>query len=131
MMVSDHQKMLLVIAVAFSVVEAITGSIQESDQPILQTSAFDGTNGANASSETPSLSSNVSALDAKMFVECDGSTYGFNLNLAACQEMKSFIAFESKQRNWGERHTPTFKKLLMFPLPYMLMDGKLPNVRVL
>ena len=123
--------MLLLSIVALFVGKAVAANIQVSGNQMWQTTDLDELFNSNVSSEVPEISSNASALNAKMFIECDGSSYGYNLNLAACEQINGFITFESKQRTWGERHTAAFQKAKMFPLPFMMMDSKLPKVRSL
>ena len=61
---------------------------------------------------------NLNALD----IQCDGSKYGFNPNLADCDGARSYIAPDSEQQVFGERHTGLPDNV--FPLPYAIVGGK-------
>lgn len=56
-------------------------------------------------------------------VQCNGNTYGFNPNIADCEQAKSYIVPDSEQILWGERHTGLPAEI--FPLPYAIFGGKL------
>lgn len=57
-------------------------------------------------------------------IKCDGATYGFNPNIADCDEARSYIVPDSDQLYWGERHTGLPQEI--FPLPFVIFGGKLP-----
>ena len=78
----------------------------------------------NFSSLQPYSSLNSSDLNAKMFVECDGGRYGVDFDLSDCIDAKDNVPYKSKQWAFAQRHTPSFVKNEMFPLPYRSMGGK-------
>ncbi|KAL6717282.1 hypothetical protein ACLMJK_005197 [Lecanora helva] len=73
----------------------------------------------------PSLPTNASQLDAKKtFVECDGATYGFNLDLNDCEDARNNVPYKSQQFTFAQRHTSAFVKKKMYPLPHRTMSDK-------
>ena len=60
-------------------------------------------------------------------VRCDGAKYGFNPSLADCEGARSYIAPESTQFTFGDRHTGLPEGT--FPLPYMMMGGRLEEAK--
>lgn len=59
-------------------------------------------------------------------IKCDGSVYGFNPNIADCEQAKSYIVPDSDQLEFGERHTGLHQDV--FPLPYAIFGGIAPSV---
>ena len=67
-------------------------------------------------------------LDASSLnIRCDGAKYGFNPSLADCEGARSYIAPESTQFTFGDRHTGLPEGT--FPLPYMMMGGRLEEAK--
>lgn len=73
---------------------------------------------SNASHPDPNASSGR-GLD----IRCDGARYGFNPSLSDCEGARSYIAPDSEQYIFGERHTGLPETT--FPLPYIIMGGML------
>ena len=67
---------------------------------------------------------NVTAVNAKkMYVECDGASYGTALNVDDCDDAKGYIPFNPKVYWFAQRHSRYFTKKDMFPLPYRMMGS--------
>ena len=71
----------------------------------------------------PNISPNVSADNAKLYVECDGSSYGYDLDLLDCEIARAYVAFDAQQYSWAQRDSPIFQKDIMSPLPYRVAGG--------
>ena len=76
-----------------------------------------------ATSET---NESISSLDEignqKLHIQCDGSAYGFNLDISDCEEAKAYLPINADQVQWAERHTGWQKQI--FLLPYRSMGDK-------
>ena len=55
-------------------------------------------------------------------IQCDGFSYGFDLDILDCEEANAYVPFSPDQVLWAERHTGWQKKI--FPLPYRTMGDK-------
>lgn len=55
-------------------------------------------------------------------IQCDGSSYGFDLDILDCEEAKACIPPNPENVQWAERHTGWQKQI--FPLPYRAMGNK-------
>lgn len=55
-------------------------------------------------------------------VQCDGVSYGFDLDIVDCEEAKAYVPPSPDQVQWAERHTGWQKQI--FPLPYRSMGNK-------
>ncbi len=92
----------------------------------------------NAGNDTPHVSpidfrlpNNISDDEAtiqlnasnKLQIQCDGDKYGFNPDVADCQDARSFYKRSSQLFTYGERHSGHGSNV--FPLPYRLMGGML------
>ena len=81
-----------------------------------------------ASSLYPLSMSNDSATssdltgDKYIHIECDGSSYGFDLDITDCELAKAFVPASSDEVQWAERHAGSLKQY--FPLPYRSMGEK-------
>ncbi len=102
----------------------LTSPAQEPQSQMIQSSAMSNSSELYSSLHQPSILLNASSLNAKMFVECDGESYGHNLNRADCQSMKSYLVYDSRQFTFGQRDSPEFEIKDMFPLPYRILGGK-------
>lgn len=84
--------------------------------------------GLNLTAPDRLFPSNVSIqdLDASsgrgLNIQCDGAKYGFNPSLSDCELARSYIAPDTEQMDFGERHTGLPEST--FPLPYIIMGGK-------
>ena len=75
---------------------------------------------ANIPSNT--LTTKVNASN-ELQIECDGEKYGFNPNVADCQNAKSYYKHSTVLFEFGERHSG--HSIDVFPLPFRLMGGTL------
>lgn len=55
-------------------------------------------------------------------VQCDGASYGFDLDIHDCERAKAYVPASPEQVQWAERHTGWQKQI--FPLPYRAMGEK-------
>lgn len=55
-------------------------------------------------------------------IQCDGASYGFDLDIVDCEEAKAYIPVSPEQVQWAERHTGWQKEI--FLLPYRTMGDK-------
>ena len=111
-----NQKMIPVIFFAFFLTTAVAEFKRQSNSQQAQSLFL-----SNASYlALPS----VPNLDAKMYIECDGDSYGYNLDFSDCKNAKNYIVYDSRQFVFGQRDSPTFNKGTMFPLPYRILGGK-------
>lgn len=76
----------------------------------------------NISNDVPGLRLNMSN---DLRVQCDGEKYGFNPIVTDCQNARSFYKRSSQLFTYGERHSG--HGINVFPLPYRLMGGRLPE----
>ena len=60
--------------------------------------------------------------DENIHIECNGSSYGFDLDITDCELAKAFVPANSEEIVWAERHTTSFKRYQ--PLPYRSMGEK-------
>lgn len=60
--------------------------------------------------------------DEDIHIHCDGSSYGFDLDITDCEEAEAYVPFSPDPVWWAERHTGWQKKI--FPLPYRAMGDK-------
>ena len=72
------------------------------------------------------LNETVASLDVAgiddIHIQCDGASYGFDLDIVDCEKAKAYIPASSKQVQWAERHTGWQKEI--FLLPYRAMGNK-------
>ncbi len=66
-------------------------------------------------------SSNVIG-DNEIHIQCNGSFYGFDLDIGDCEEAKAYFPASSDQVQWATRHTGWQKDI--FGLPYRAMGDK-------
>ena len=64
---------------------------------------------------------NVTA-DNEIQIQCNGSSYGFDLDINDCEEAKAYFPASSDQVRWATRNTGWQK--IIFPLPYRAMGDK-------
>ena len=55
-------------------------------------------------------------------IECNGASYGFDLDITDCELAKAFVPASSEETIWAERLTPVLKQY--HPLPYRSMGSK-------
>ena len=55
-------------------------------------------------------------------IECDGASYGFDLDISDCEDAKAYFPHGSDQVQWAERHTGWQKRIV--PLPFRAMGDK-------
>ena len=115
--------MLLLFLFALSIRELLAEPAQAPENQMMQSSALNIVTDFNSSLIQPYNSLNASDLNGKMFVECDGDKYGVNLDLSDCKDAKNNVPYKSQQWAFAQRHTPTFVKNKVFPLPYRIMGG--------
>ena len=60
--------------------------------------------------------------DNDIEIQCDGASYGFDLDISDCEEAKAYFTANPDQFQWAERHTGWQKQI--FPLPYRAMGNK-------
>ena len=60
--------------------------------------------------------------DENIHIECNGSSYGFDLDITDCELAKAFVPANPEEIVWAERHTSTLKRYQ--PLPYRSMGEK-------
>lgn len=70
----------------------------------------------------PITTVNIS-IDNSFTVQCDGTRFGRNPDLADCQSARSYIIPDSEQRTWVQRHQPG-QTGEVFPLPFRGMGGR-------
>lgn len=74
----------------------------------------------------PLSTSNDSATSSDLMddihIECNGSSYGFDLDITDCELAKAFVPANSEVLVWAERHTSSLKRYQ--PLPYRSMGEK-------
>lgn len=72
------------------------------------------------------LNESVTSLDVTggndIHVQCDGASYGFDLDIVDCEQGKAYIPASAEQFQWAERHTG-WQKTIFF-LPYRAMGDK-------
>lgn len=79
------------------------------------------------------LPSNVSALNLNASIgrgfdiRCDGANYGYSPDIADCEGAREYITPDSTQMEFGERHTGL--PGTVFPLPFLMMGGKLKDAQ--
>ena len=94
--------------------------LQDAGDHAIQLSPVDSRLFANISNdENPFNASNV------LRIQCDGEKYGFNPDVADCQNARSYYTRSSKLFTYGERHSGLGE--MVFPLPYRMMGGALPE----
>ena len=79
--------------------------------------ALKTTSGSDGS--VPSL--NVT-IDKDEHIQCDGASYGFDLDIVDCEEAKAEVPAGTEEHLWAERHDGWQKKILA--LPYRTMGDK-------
>ena len=62
-------------------------------------------------------------------IECDGQKYGFNPNVPDCQDARTLYKRSAVPFTYGERHSG--HGVNVFPLPFRLMGGELPQILLL
>ena len=55
-------------------------------------------------------------------VQCNGSAYGFNLDIVDCEQAKAWFPVNGEQEQFAPRHTGWQKRI--FPLPYRSLGDK-------
>ena len=60
--------------------------------------------------------------DNEIHIQCNGSLYGFDLDIGDCEEAKAYFPASSDQAQWATRHTGWQKDI--FGLPYRAMGDK-------
>lgn len=65
---------------------------------------------------------NVTGGEGKIHVQCDGASYGFDLDIVDCEQAKAHVPASADPVQWAERHTGWQKQI--FPLPYRAMGDK-------
>ena len=60
--------------------------------------------------------------DERIHIECNGSSYGFDLDITDCELAKAFVPANSEELVWAERDTTSLKRFQ--PLPYRSMGEK-------
>ena len=55
-------------------------------------------------------------------IQCDGASYGFDLDISDCEEATAYFPIYPDQVQWAERDTGSQKQI--FPLPYRAMGNK-------
>ena len=69
---------------------------------------------ANVSSGSSNISSNV------LKIQCDGESYGKNMNVASCKNIFSYIDKKVPERTFADRHTGIQADI---PLPWRIYDS--------
>lgn len=72
-------------------------------------------------SNGPTASLNVTG-GPDLHIQCDGASYGFDLDIEDCERAKAYVPPGSEQVQWAERHTGWQKRIM--PLPYRSMGDK-------
>lgn len=91
---------------------------QDAGDRTIQLSPVDFHLPANISNdENPFNASNV------LRIQCDGEKYGFDPDVADCQNARSYYTRSSQLFTYGERHSGLGENV--FPLPYRMMGGTL------
>ena len=78
-------------------------------------------NSITPSNESVTLPLNLTGSE-DTHIECNGASYGFDLDVSDCEEAKAFVTFGRDQLQWVERNTPWQKEHV--PLPYRAMGSK-------
>lgn len=55
-------------------------------------------------------------------IQCDGASYGFDLDIGECEQAKAYFPANPNQFQWAERHTGWQKEI--FILPYRAMGDE-------
>ena len=95
-------------------------SDQTTSDHTLTLSPLNSLSSANTSNEAAQL---FNASSNAIQVHCDGEKYGFNPDVADCQNARSYYKRSSQLFTYGERHSG--HGINVFPLPYRLMGGML------
>lgn len=74
----------------------------------------------SASNPSPTLLNVTSSED--VHIQCDGASYGFDLDISDCEEAMAYFPTYPDQVQWAERHTASQTQI--FPLPYRAMGDK-------
>ena len=74
----------------------------------------------SASYRSPTLLNVTSSED--VHIQCDGASYGFDLDISDCEEAMAYFPTYPDQVQWAERHTGSQTQI--FPLPYRAMGDK-------
>lgn len=59
--------------------------------------------------------------NGKLYVDCNGPSYGSNLDLVDCLDAREYVIYNAKQFAFAQRHTG--QEEATYPLPYRLMGG--------
>ena len=70
--------------------------------------------------KSPTLLNVTSSTD--VHIQCDGASYGFDLDISDCEEAEAYFPIYPDQVQWAERHTGSQKQI--FSLPYRAMGDK-------
>lgn len=74
----------------------------------------------SASNPSPTLVNVTSSED--VHIQCDGASYGFDLDISDCEEAMAYFPTYPDQVQWAERHTDSQTQI--FSLPYRAMGDK-------
>ena len=74
----------------------------------------------SASNPSPTPLNVTSSKD--VHIQCDGASYGFDLDISDCEEANAYFPIYPDQVQWASRHTGSQKQI--FPLPYRAMGDK-------
>lgn len=107
----------------FALALTIASSLQEVGDQTIQLSPVGFRLPANVSNDGPEFQLNASNV---LQVQCDGEKYGFNPEVADCENARSYYKRSSQLFTYGERHSG--HGIHVFPLPYRLMGGMLPEL---
>ena len=102
----------------FPLALTIANSLQEAADHTIQLLPVGSRLPVNVSNDEPVIQLNASNV---LQVQCDGERYGFNPDVADCQNARSYYKRSSTLFTYGERHSG--HGIHVFPLPYRLMGG--------
>ncbi|KAF6220745.1 hypothetical protein HO133_003178 [Letharia lupina] len=75
----------------------------------------------NSASNDSTTSLNVTS-GQPLRIQCDGASYGFDLDIFDCEQAKAYVPPNADQVQWADRHTGSQEQI--FPLPYRAMGDK-------
>lgn len=110
----SKSSLLLACQLAFS----LASPLQHAGDQTTQLSPIDFRLAANLSNDESAIQANASN---ELKIQCDGEKYGFNPDVADCQDARSYYKRSSQLFTYGERHSG--HGINVFPLPYRLMGG--------
>lgn len=109
-----------VLVFMFPLALTFASPLQDAGDQTIQLSSVDFRSPANLSDNETAIRLNVSN---EIRIQCDGEKYGFNPDVADCQNARSYYKRSSTPFTYGERHSG--HGINVFPLPYRLMGGML------